>query len=68
MFDTKIVIFPYHHEDYWVFDYEPIGLIKEPFVSGIPAIIDALVGDIPNADKGFKFLFSPCLFQSIRQN
>lgn len=58
MFDTKIVIFPYRHEDYWVFDYEPVGLIKEPFVSGMPAIIDALAGDIPNADKGFKLLFS----------
>jgi hypothetical protein len=32
--------------------------VKEPFVSGIPEMIDSLVQDIPNASKGFKLLFS----------
>jgi hypothetical protein len=30
------VIFPYRHEDIWMFDDESIGLVREPFVSGVP--------------------------------
>jgi len=53
-----MVIFPYKYEDLWVFDDENVGLTKEPFVSGIPEIIDFFVKDIPDADKGFKLIFS----------
>jgi hypothetical protein len=40
-----------------VFDDPAVGLKAEPFVSGIPEMIDALVQDIPQADRGFRLLF-----------
>lgn len=53
------VIFPYRYEETWVFDDETVGLIREPFVSGVPEMIDELVQSIPNAEHGFRLLFSP---------
>ncbi len=58
MTNAMMVIFPYLCEDIWVFDDDRVGLVREPFVSGVPEIISVLVKDIPNAEKGFKLLFS----------
>ena len=58
MANVLMVIQPYWYEDAWVFDDASKGLEKEPFVQGIPAMIDALVNDIPNARAGFVLLFS----------
>jgi hypothetical protein len=33
-------------------------LSKEPFVAGVPEMIDALVKDLPDAQSGFRLLFS----------
>jgi hypothetical protein len=52
------IIKPYRLLDTWVFDDESLEIKKEPFVAGIPDIIDELVKDIPNAEKGFKLFFS----------
>ena len=52
------VIEPYWYADTWVFDDASKGLEKEPFVQGIPDMIDELVKDIPNARAGFVLLFS----------
>jgi hypothetical protein len=52
------LIAPYKYEDMWVFDDSQVGLVQEPFVSGADDMIDFLVADIPNADKGFRLLFS----------
>jgi len=52
------LIAPYRYEGMWVFDDLRVGLDKEPFVSGADTIIDILVAGIPNADKGFRLLFS----------
>jgi hypothetical protein len=53
------VIAPYRYEGTWVFDEPMLGLQKEPFVSGVPEMIDYLVKDVPNAnDKGFRMTFS----------
>ena len=41
-----------------MFDDEDKGLVKEPFVSGVPEMIDVLVQDIPDARKGFRLIFS----------
>ena len=41
-----------------MFDDERVGLVQEPFVSGIPEMIDDVVRQIPNADRGFRLLFS----------
>ena len=47
------VIEPYWYQDTWVFDDASKGLEKEPFVQGVPQMIDYLVKDIPNARSGF---------------
>jgi hypothetical protein len=48
------VIVPYRHASTWVFDDPREGLSQEPFVSGIPEMIDTIVENIPNAEKGFR--------------
>ncbi len=56
------VIAPYKYLDMWVFDDSRVGLIQEPFVSGADTIIDRVVADIPNAEKGFTMIFSASPF------
>jgi hypothetical protein len=56
------LIVPYRHEGMWVFDDPRVGLDKEPFVSGADTMIDVLVTEIPNANKGFRLLFSASPF------
>jgi len=58
MANILMVIEPYWYEGTWVFDDASKGLDKEPFVEGIPEMIDVLVKDIPNARSGFVLLFS----------
>ncbi|MBW2645956.1 MAG: hypothetical protein JRE23_07235 [Deltaproteobacteria bacterium] len=66
--DTKksansiFVVSPYKYYGTWVFDDPRVGLVREPFVAGIPEMIDKLVKDIPNADQGFRLLFSASPF------
>ncbi len=52
------LIVPYRHEGMWVFDDARVGLDKEPFVSGADTMIDVLVNDIPNAQKGLRLHWS----------
>jgi hypothetical protein len=52
------VISPYRFNGTWVFDDPRAGLVREPFVGGVPEMIDVLVADIPNANKGFRLTFS----------
>ena len=56
--NTPMVIRPYWNGGTWVFDDPQTGLVREPFVSGIPAMIDVLVRDIPDARSGFRLTFS----------
>lgn len=60
--NSIFVIVPYKYYGTWVFDDPRVGLVREPFVAGIPEMIDKLVKDIPNADKGFRLLFSASPF------
>lgn len=53
-----MVIAPYRYNGTWVFDDEAVGLRREPFVAGVPEMIDALVKDVPDARNGFRLLFS----------
>ena len=53
-----MIIAPYRYNGTWVFDDEAVGLRREPFVAGVPQMIDALVKDIPDARDGFRLLFS----------
>lgn len=64
--NSIMVIFPYRYQDTWVFDDEQVDLVKEPFVAGMPEIIDLFVQDLPNAAKGFKLLFSATPFPSYQ--
>lgn len=58
MANAMIVIRPYLQEGIWVFDDESVGLEQEPFVAGVPEMIEAFVKDIPNAADGFELTFS----------
>ncbi|MGD0898207.1 MAG: DUF6717 family protein [Thermoguttaceae bacterium] len=53
-----MVIAPYRYHGTWVFDDPRAGLVREPFVGGVPEMIDFLVKDIPDAQKGFRLTFS----------
>ena len=56
--NSIMVLQPYRYAGTWVFDDPAVGLRKEPFVAGIPELMDAMVKDIPDAEKGFRMLFS----------
>lgn len=60
------LIVPYRYEGMWVFDDPRVGLDKEPFVSGADTMIDVLVNDIPNAQTGFRLLFSATPFPGYK--
>ncbi len=46
----------------WVFDDERHGLVQEPFVFGADLFLTFLSKDIPNAEGGFRLLFSAAPF------
>ena len=56
--NSIMVIKPYHEHGTWVFDDPATGLVREPFVAGVPEMIDDLVKGIPGAERGFRLLFS----------
>lgn len=60
--NSMMVIQPYRHAGTWVFDDERVGLVQEPFVCGIPEMIDDMVRNIPDAQSGFRLLFSASPF------
>ena len=62
MKNSIFIIAPYKYEGSWVFDDPGAGLDKEPFVPGADVIMDKLASGIPNADKGFRLLFSASPF------
>lgn len=62
-----LVIAPYQYNGTWVFDDPRFGLVREPFVAGVPEMIDVLVADIPNADQGFRLTFSAKKFPGFQK-
>jgi len=60
--NALLVIAPYKYQGAWVFDDPAVGLFREPFIAGIDAMIDKAVADIPNAEKGFRAIFSAAPF------
>jgi hypothetical protein len=56
--NALMVISPYWYQGTWVFDDPRAGLVREPFVQGVPEMIDYLVKDIPSAKEGFRLTFS----------
>jgi hypothetical protein len=57
-----MVIYPHRLHGTWVFDDKTTGLVQEPFVAGIPEIIDRAVAGIPGAADGFKLTISATPF------
>lgn len=57
-----MVIAPYWSFGTWVFDDPTTGLVREPFVSGVPEVLSDLVANIPNARSGFRLIFSARAF------
>ncbi len=60
--NSLFVIKPYCWNGTWVFDDPDVGLVKEPFVSGVPAIIEEATKNIPDAQNGFVAIFSDNAF------
>jgi len=56
------IIAPYKYLGMWVFDDPRVGLVQEPFVAGADTMIDRVVENIPEADKGFLMIFSATPF------
>jgi Family of unknown function (DUF6717) len=61
-----LIVDPYRFQDAWVFDDAVTGLQKEPFVSGVTEMIDRLVAGIPDAEGGFRLLFSAAPFEGAQ--
>ena len=60
--NALLVIAPYKYQGMWVFDDPAVGLSREPFIAGIDTLIDKAVADIPDAEKGFRAIFSASPF------
>jgi hypothetical protein len=60
--NSILVLQPYKEGNTWVFDDPPAGLKREPFMAGIPQILDRMTKDIPDAQRGFRLLFSTTSF------
>ena len=69
MANQILAIAPYWLDDVqtWVFDDDAVDLMQEPFVSGVPEMIDDLVADIPDARLGFRLLFSAGPFPGFQR-
>ena len=61
------VIFPYKRNGVWAFDDPSVGLLQEPFVLGVPEMIEELVNYIPGAENGFTLFFSTSPFPNARE-
>lgn len=56
--NALMVIAPYKYHGAWVFDDPATGLFREPFIAGVDTMIDKAVAKIPNAEQGFRAIFS----------
>jgi len=60
--NALLVIAPYKYQGTWVFDDAAVGLFREPFIAGVDTMIDKATANIPNAEKGFRAIFSASPF------
>ncbi len=65
--NALMTISPYWHQGTWVFDDPKAGLVREPFVAGVPEMMNLLVKDIPTAREGFRLTFSARPFPGFQQ-
>jgi hypothetical protein len=62
-----MIIVPYQYGGAWVFDDAAAGLKREPFVAGVPEMINHLARDIPGATNGFRMFFSAQPFPGYQE-
>ncbi len=69
MSNAILVIAPYYDETVgtWLFDDQPRDIEREPFVEGVPEMIDDLVSNISNARSGFRMLFAASPFPGFQR-
>ncbi len=64
--NSIMVLKPYKWAGMWVFDDDQTGLVREPFVAGVPEILEALLQQqgipLEVAEKGFRLIFSAVPF------
>jgi hypothetical protein len=60
------VIFPYRKNGAWMFDGDAVGLKQEPFVMGIPEMIESVIAQIKGTDEGSALYFSENPFPSFQ--
>jgi hypothetical protein len=56
--NSLLVIEPYRAGKQWRFDEPLLHLKGEPFVQGVPEMIDKMVAAIPGSDKSVRLIFS----------
>ena len=56
--NAMFAIRPYKTEGIWAFDDTSRGLVREPFVFGIPELIEKFTEDVAGAESGFNLYFS----------
>lgn len=60
------IIEPYRFSGTWVFDDPGVGLRREPFVAGMPAILSLMLGETPKPQAPrFRCLFSDQPFPGV---
>ena len=70
--NAMMIIAPYWSDGTWVFDDPSVGLVREPFVMGAPAMIDHVIelAEIPSPDArrdGVRLLFSASPFPGFHK-
>ena len=60
------VIFPVRRYGVWAFDDPSVSLFAEPFIQGVPEIIEDLVKDLPSAEDGFALFFAAAPFPKFQ--
>jgi hypothetical protein len=60
--NSLFVIQPYRWSGMWVFDDPAVGLVKEPFVAGVPEMIEHALRDVPGRRDAFVAVFSASPF------
>jgi len=58
MGNALLVIEPYRSGKLWRFDEPRLGLKGEPFVQGVPEMIDKMVAGIPGSETSVRLIFS----------
>lgn len=53
-----LILDPYREHGTWLFDDPAAGLEREPFVGEVNGMLDRLSATIPDAERGFRLLFS----------